>query len=253
MKGRLLKCFISSIILINCACSNDVKDHSDKIRKTKYNADHVLIYEQEFRKVDTGLVADGYYKRYYDNGKLKRSELFKNGLLNGFCSLYYPDGTIKDRSHFFNDSMVGTSCEFDKKGNISSYSLYINPGDLRFGVHYDSIDNRVATIGGRALAVIMDKKEVYSLKDTVIFSNIVPVMKGIKDTLMITFTDNKHKSASIKIGKFDYVKVFDFYRVGIPWECINGSTEYKAMLYLYDSASNRLIARDKYDYKINVK
>ena len=69
--------FLAFLIFIACNSKNSgtkkIYDNNRRLVKGEYNKAHVLVYEQEFKETDTGLLADGYCKYYDDSGTIRQS------------------------------------------------------------------------------------------------------------------------------------------------------------------------------------
>ena len=63
---------------------------------------------------------------YYENGKLKKKILYKNGMKNGFAIAYYEDGIIEQKAYFVDDKKENERLYYDKKGNLTKTEIYKN-------------------------------------------------------------------------------------------------------------------------------
>ena len=66
-------------------------------------------------KVVNGL-REGEWKWYYDNGKLKRTSIYKHGKKNGKTVYYYKNGKKRMEITFYNDKNI-RQISWDEKGN----------------------------------------------------------------------------------------------------------------------------------------
>ena len=63
-------------------------------------------------------------KEYYDSGKLKREENYKNGKLEGITKSYYESGALKTEIYYKNGKAEGFAKIYFKSGEIYSIDTY---------------------------------------------------------------------------------------------------------------------------------
>ena len=63
---------------------------------------------------------------YYENGKLKKKILYKNGMKNGIAIVYYENGMIEEKAYFVDDKKENERVYYDKKGNLIKTEIYKN-------------------------------------------------------------------------------------------------------------------------------
>jgi len=249
MKSNLL---LLIVFFVYTQCSRDTGSVKKIINK-KYDANKNLISEQEFLKVDTGLMADGYCKQYYNNGGIKSLCFYKNGKHDSIMYYYYENGCIDSKLHLFNDTPTGSAVLYYSNCKIKSFMYFTNSKSERFVLNYDSITSRPSEVRGHPLTfAIANKKTKYSISDTIILSSVVTIPDRIVDTLFIKIA-GKYGIYIDTVTKFDYFKSLDLYYFDFPYACELGSAKYTAVLNLYDSISNKLLVTDTFSYKIDVK
>lgn len=62
----------------------------------------------------------------YDNGQLKISEIYENGIAQGVQSTYYKNGQLKEQVDFVNGKPNGVYTNYYKNGNIFYRGTYEN-------------------------------------------------------------------------------------------------------------------------------
>ena len=62
----------------------------------------------------------------YTSGKLRQTEKYINGKIEGEVIEYYESGTIKEKAYFINDKQEKEHFFYDKKGKLIKTDIYKN-------------------------------------------------------------------------------------------------------------------------------
>lgn len=85
----------------------------------------IFIYNTSFAFGQSN--RDGLSKAYYQNGKLKSSETFKNGRKVGVCKYYYDNGQVQYEENYNNEGQAeGVFNAYYKNGQLESIFSYRN-------------------------------------------------------------------------------------------------------------------------------
>mgnify|MGYP001571232682 CR=1 FL=1 len=107
--GVLLVGWGASVIL---GCSGDKKitgpqGQSIEVWEEKFNDGKLQTKYQYFRDNEGKQVLHGYYKEYYENGKIKSERNFNTGRLDVKQMQYYENGKVKSERVFYDGIMMG--------------------------------------------------------------------------------------------------------------------------------------------------
>lgn len=257
-------------ILITCGllfigCSNPVQtknaqgaDHTsiEHVTKKKYNANGDVVSIQDYLKNDTGLIADGPFKDFYDDGALKSSGTYKNGKFEGFIKNYHPNGNMIQKMHFSNDSFIGGQYEYYDNGVIKSYDFFVTTTARRFTIHFDEKGNIIKdqTVGKPLSLIVIDEKSAYDSTDTIVLNLIIAKPEHVKTKLTVLYQKpNINYKVEMTDKNYNYFDFANTHYTRVPYLGIKGSGRVTATLKLYDSVTNRLITTDSVKYDIIVK
>lgn len=234
-----------------------------------------LIAEQIYLQTDTGLLADGFKKKYYSNGKLKQVLNYKMGILDSTALEYYEDGVLKIRmnfkddlldgfyftyfrngadfqkEHFYHDARVGSQYIFDSASNaISEYRLTLGGGymDAKFFAKYKN--GKIISRKGKTVFMPDNAIKTYTRKDTIDIDFLVanpPKTNCIVDV----YTRDKH--ISVPKHLFDYLASNDLNFISLKYDCSKGSEKIKIISTISDSTKNSVLWRDTLYYNVNVR
>jgi antitoxin component YwqK of YwqJK toxin-antitoxin module len=112
----VLSCFVH---IISCKKNNTIKTYYD-------NEKNKLKEEYEIIKSDTGLMRQGFYKKYYEDSKIIESSNYKNGVLDGKRLLYYTNGKIEIEENYVLGNLEGKYIKYFENGDIEQSGMYIN-------------------------------------------------------------------------------------------------------------------------------
>ncbi len=232
------------------------KSATKHVTKKKYNAEGNVISIQEFLKNDTGLLADGPFTDYYDDGAVKSTGAYKMGKFNGFVKNYYPNGCLLHKLHFFDDSAIGGQYEYYDNGVIKSYYFHATSNAIRFSIQFDEngkiIKNQI--IGKPLSLLVIEEKPVYDSADSLILNLIIAKPEHIKTKLTVLYQrPNKNYKVEITDKNYNYFAFANMHYSRFPYICIVGSGKVTATLSLYDSVTNKLITADSVKYNVIVK
>ena len=63
---------------------------------------------------------------YFPSGKIRQTEKYINGKIEGEVIEYYESGTIKEKAYFINDKQEKEHFFYDEKGNLIKTDVYKN-------------------------------------------------------------------------------------------------------------------------------
>lgn len=69
---------------------------------------------------------NGVVKNFYENGNLKATAYYENGLISDTAFDYYEDGMIKSKIPYINNQKNGLAVAYYQNGNISTKTHYVN-------------------------------------------------------------------------------------------------------------------------------
>lgn len=86
----------------------------------RYSCDYDII------GLDRGMIlADGIYKTWYDNGKLREYITYKNGIKYGKHMYYYDNGQLHHKEYYINGKICSFSKSYHKNGKLEHIRRYI--------------------------------------------------------------------------------------------------------------------------------
>jgi len=112
------------VLLITNACK--------KVKK-EYYPNGKLKKEYQYNK--DGL-ADGYYKKYYDNGDIFVKSAYKNGKLEGLGRTYYKNGQVEWEVNYINGKEEGNYKEYYKGGELKAEATFKDGKEVGVSKNY---------------------------------------------------------------------------------------------------------------------
>ena len=86
-----------------------------------YDLNGVLKIRNRYKK---GKLDD--FTEYYENGKLQKDVMYKNGMKEGLCKEYYEDGKLQKQGRYKNDVEEGVFKEYFNNGELQKEVIYKN-------------------------------------------------------------------------------------------------------------------------------
>lgn len=252
---RVSLCCICFIIYVSC--KNQTSSVNDgHVVKKEFNDKKVLIREQQYLKRDTGLVEDGYYKAYYDDGSLALEGYMKDGNHYGIEKYYYKSGSLRQKMNYFHNMPIGPQYAYYENGEPMVFFFQKDNGTL-FKINY-SPERKIDSVKGHPMFVgdfNNDEQYIYNKSDTaflmwsliyppdsmnfVISMNIQQIRKSYIDTISIS-----------KLKKIDFLSMFTF---EYPFICQYGSGTCQFIYTLFDKYTNECILSDTVIWSVKVK
>lgn len=152
-----IKAIIYLIMLTNCiAKSQDtLKEHwdNDNVKRIKVNdtnGDGIEKFFYENGKLRyNGFISKfkktGTWTFYKDNGKLLKTENYKNDLLDSLAIHYFPNGKIEEIRTYKNDTLNGFSFVFYNIGQLMIFNYNLKGESVYSETYYKSI-NKINSI-----------------------------------------------------------------------------------------------------------
>lgn len=249
---------ILCLIFLFCIGCNDshkrvVIKSPEKIVIKEYYPNGGIKSEQEVLKYsDDSMIADGYYKEYFENGKLYIQGFFKKNIQHGLIESYYENGAIFRKYTKEDGWRRGFAYEYYNNGKLKWIEYYRNDSQKSFEAKFDSfgrLDTLKGALFGAGPTTINNKTF-----DTVnmIYHGIVK-LNGLKTILRIRVTDkDNHIIAGTSVTNFvemvndracRYAHVFSK----------PGTYVYENSLSLVDSLTGKIIKNDSFKDSIIVK
>ncbi len=127
MKIRILILLLA--VFMFTECRNTTKDNTvdnagqsneETVRIKKYYSEGKLIKEVTFRDD----IKHGICRNYYDDGRLKRTIWYENGLKEDTAKWYYPEGKVYRATPYKKDKIHGVQTKYYKTGRIQATIPY---------------------------------------------------------------------------------------------------------------------------------
>jgi antitoxin component YwqK of YwqJK toxin-antitoxin module len=253
-KLRLLCC----LIVICGGCNNKHPDNGEEIIDLgnsqflqKEYKDGLLVKEKEFsRSKDNSIIANGYEKDYFPNGKVKCELHFVNGKQDSLQLRYYPNGNIKYRLYETNGQSFGPQMEFYENGKIKGVYFHLNDSVYISKVKYN-LNGKVDSIDG-SFAYFAAYKKPILLHDTLMMAIHVLMPSGMRIVLNLKLLDERNKILiDTVISKFDYADN-SFYHEELRHFDKKGKYQYESNIQLFDSATHKMVKQNTNSFIVNV-
>ncbi|MCB9234394.1 MAG: toxin-antitoxin system YwqK family antitoxin [Bacteroidia bacterium] len=103
------------------------KGHAQRETSLLYHhSSGVKTGEENHLFTETGKVADGIWRQWYANGRLRSQSVYENGRLEGLQELWYPEGNKQGEIHYKNGVKDGISTFWNEYGRKSGEIPYQN-------------------------------------------------------------------------------------------------------------------------------
>ena len=213
-----------------------------------------LVWEIEYIKNDTGLLHDGYEKKFYNNGRIRSQANYKDGRLDGYYYDYSIDGIVIQRLLFYHTVMLGSQFRFYKNGKIKDYTYYSALDNYQCRIRYDSLENTEQLKGHPDSLCIEGNKTNFIKSDTIWIYNHIAQPYKTKVVVTVKLLDRKNKCFYTKdFADFGYLQFADMHVLPFEYYGFDGSGKYVAITKLFDSATGKLKFADTVSYLIKIK
>ena len=102
--------------------SNEVTKGPDgqtlEVVTRKWENGNIKVESQYFKDIEGKMVQHGYYKEYYESGKVKREENIVDGKREGKSVLYYESGKVEWEVNYLDGKLEGKSVEYYESGKV---------------------------------------------------------------------------------------------------------------------------------------
>lgn len=105
----------------------------------------------ESYKIGKDSVKNGFYKKFYEDGSLKETSTYSNGLLDGERILFFPNGAVEIKENYKNGQITGPYYEYYPNGQINTSFIYSNGninGELLKYFENGKIEEKVTFVDG---------------------------------------------------------------------------------------------------------
>jgi hypothetical protein len=251
------------VLLLLHSCGNEKKtkvestEQVDTIVKRWFYDDNWLQAKQQFVIKNDSLIASGYRKEYFENGRgLHAVAWYSNNLQQGHSYIYDTNARLQKHFFYFMGHQVGNQYEYHSDGKtIKSILHCLGHDGCNFEISY-SPAGRILNVQGVPLYVYGNYNEHLGLGDTLFFLNRVVKIDGIETVLRITLSDSVGKLRDETIKDFLFWETGNTYaynlRIAIA-DLRSAKCNYKAIISLQDSTTGKLIKEDTVFIPINVK
>lgn len=96
----------------------------DTKKKVEIKNKEGVVTESYFTDKNDPSIKIGAYSKYYDNGKILETGLYKNGKLNGERMLYYENGRAMQTENYVDDKFEGAFKSFYEDGGLQQEGAY---------------------------------------------------------------------------------------------------------------------------------
>lgn len=188
---------------------------------------------------------NGYYKEYYENGKLKSEEFYENGKKDGTWKTYFPNGGIQTIKTFDENLLQGLTAHYDSCEVLIFTELFENGVCKKREIVNDSLYKF-------KIRIMPHGKEV--------FEKSCSFCHDVKNTLLVA-TDSMHHPdltfismdsihTPIFYGTFlDSLEQTKLYNDTIPLN----DYDIKSLQYFLENISTKPSQQPKYPKKLKVK
>lgn len=244
-----------------------------------YDSSGKIVNEQLFLQVDTGLLANGYSKFYYENGKCSALWFYKNGLLDSvysvynrkgglsalgyykkgkrdsFGAFYYSNGKLRQKEHYLDNHISGSQYIYDSlNGHTLLFNFWHVGKDKRFSIKYNHGTSKFKTSGDAVDVIIPNEKKIYSSSDTAKINLVVAKPEDMECSLSLYMNDYTHFIGIFKTIDLEYYQSYDIHVLKYEYPCVNGgNSKFIAVYNLIVKQTKKTILRDTLSFDINVQ
>ena len=123
--------------------SNEVTKGPDgqtlEVVTRKWENGNIKVESQYFKDIEGKMVQHGYYKEYYESGKVKREENIVDGKREGKSVLYYESGKVEWEENYVDGKLEGKSVWYYESGEVEREVNYVDGNkDGKWVYYYES-------------------------------------------------------------------------------------------------------------------
>lgn len=259
MFGRIALAGIVFFSLLGCsdkACIVESSaEHDGKVYVFKKNIckDSMPVSEQWFLREGDSLVAHGLYRNYYDNGNLESEGYYKWGKKDSISKHYNKNGVVKRIEYRADYNFSGPQYEFYDNGAISNIKFVNEQGEIWFEASYD--ENGNVMFKGLPVNIIETemkrKADSLLIGEPLVLMNEVPFIYKAKTRLSVRL--QKEGASLFDTAVTEFIPVYNIKIFGYSRRFDKpGTYEYIAQVDFLDSATGRVINKDKITLPIRV-
>jgi hypothetical protein len=253
------------LLLIVFFFSNCTAQTHDRVVVSHYDNTHVkkqvfdslekLHSVQIFLKDGDNLVADGYIKVFWPNGKIHALGFFKNGKHDSVSCGYTEQGHITDKFYIVADTIVvGSYYTYYNNGQVNTYRFKVVPDSTVLALQFDSLGHLTEKQGRSMTRVVYDEKAIYSKEDTVYLKYAIAMPDNLRTEVVVSIILNGKQTKWKTMSDIEPLHIADIEVFSNPrYRCVLGPTDYFTVLNMYDTTTNKLLISDTDCYHINVK
>ncbi len=131
---RLIGFVVAQIVIMSTLVAQTSADEISHKEHERYTGVKYSYFEDGSLRSETTYVEGkkhGYYKEWYDNGRVKLVKNFNYGVADGAFVLYRKNGkTLEQKGYFLNNQPFGSWSFYDRKGNLYKILVYNESGIL---------------------------------------------------------------------------------------------------------------------------
>jgi hypothetical protein len=168
------------------------------IKEKEGNQDGTIkrVYYQNGKLKSEGVylndsIKNGWFKSYYEDGTIKSSATFLNGLQNGKTVFFYKRGKMEQEVFWKNGKSYGNANYYFQNGKLDTYSCYDLFGEIMYVMKWDSLGNKIKEEG---LAISINRQINFP-------SDSVPLGKEL--TLNYTAAQPPNHTTFVKIKEIN--------------------------------------------------
>jgi hypothetical protein len=263
MKNRL--CWLLPLLYSICFTACGEKECLIKtITKTKQNGeiqtinnrckDDKMISERELSRTSEGkLIANGYFKEYFDNGKLHAISFFKNNKQDSIAIKYYENGNKELEFYWEDGKQTGFQNHFYPNGRYKLRNYFDNNSSVVFKAIYDN-NGQIDSLEGTPYNIIFNKvPNSLILGEEVSIINEVITLENVETLFNLKFIDPHHKTLVDKsVNQFLIFENVRFVPVIYsPKE--KGEYQYIVKVKLIDKANGKTLKEHSTNFSLMVR
>jgi hypothetical protein len=234
------------------------------ITKTKQNSgiqttknrckDDKIISEQELSGTSDGkLIANGYFREYFDNGTLHSVSFFKNNKQDSIAIRYYENGNKELEFYWENGKQVGFQNQFYPDGRYKLRNYFDNNSSIIFKAIYNS-NGQIDSLEGTPYNIVFNKiPNSLKLGEEFTIVNEVITLENVETFFNLKFIDPHNKTLVDKtLNQFLISKNLRFVPVIYsPKE--KGKYQYIVTVKLIDKANSKTLKEHSTNFSLIVR
>lgn len=238
-----------------CLIKTTTTKHDIEIQtiKNKCN-DGRIVSEQEISRTPDGkLIANGYFREYFDNGALHSIAFFKNNKQDSIAIKYYQNGNKELEFYWQNGIQIGFQSIYNQNGKYQRRDYFLKDSTKLFIVTYNEKGD-IEKLDGTLFYIAYNKDvDNVQLGEEIKIINEVITLENTETLLTLKFTDpNKKTLVDTTVKQFLVFKNQHFVPVIYsPKE--KGEYEYSLKVQLIDKSDGKMLKEDSINFTIRVK